>query len=653
MRFLGSILCLLATIGYGQETENLVPNGGFETFETCPDNISHKLKANDVLIPHWYTPTRGTPDYYNACSESWKAKTGENWIGIMEPSDGDGYVGLLIEDAVREYVQVKLKEPLKAGHVYALSCEVAHATKTTFTSNGISLLLTHNPLVNDDYVNLFARPSMGINNYDQTLLENGWSRYSTEYVATGGEQYLTVGNVHLHSKKQKHKFNYDHDYSYYFVDEVEVALVGSVADDCEEENGHYFRPCLDNLVLNGGFEFHDDCQQPITEPGQVSGQRISALWHTASGGSADIYQRCALNERVIGDERLLISYPETGRGMGGFVAYHERNDTLDEYAEYLQGRLKQPMEAGKTYQVSFSVRASDFSGYAVKNLGVRFSDKFQNHKNRQHIEDPAHIGYQGKYEITYFDGWVQITGTYQAQGGEQYLIVGAFGSAEAVGKDEFQEGGFTIQARDERYVLPYAYYYVDNVIVNEDSACLRPRFQHKKDMNLVFLLDASAAMKPYWEELQVELPTIGDYLRVDDHVSLVAVSSKNRELLRDQSVKNYGQLLGSLSGLKIKGTLKKFDYTFETATDYFLSGDNLLEDSDNHIIFVTHGGFKPQVGLARNLREMGIDFDVLVMGPDKTQEQPLTTFAEDAGGKMTRVPKGQLLSIVMSVLFGD
>ena len=68
-----NIFIILAIIFCGKlNSQNLIPNSDFETFNHC--NLDVQIGTLFVgikkLIPEWYVPTKGSPDYYNNCSNN-------------------------------------------------------------------------------------------------------------------------------------------------------------------------------------------------------------------------------------------------------------------------------------------------------------------------------------------------------------------------------------------------------------------------------------------------------------------------------------------------------------------------------------------------------------------------------------------------------
>lgn len=77
--------------------QNLVYNGDFEIYDTCPVNIS---TPGDLQIEHclgWTAPTKlGTSDYFNVCNNitfAYQAGVPKNFFGYQQSFQGNGYSG--------------------------------------------------------------------------------------------------------------------------------------------------------------------------------------------------------------------------------------------------------------------------------------------------------------------------------------------------------------------------------------------------------------------------------------------------------------------------------------------------------------------------------------------------------------------------------
>ncbi len=101
-------------------SQNLVPNGSFEQFDTCPDNTNHITYA-----VNWFQPckTSNSTDYFNACDSTIAVGVPENFTGYQQGKAGVAYVGIITyvpwpSVNYREFIEVKLDSPLIQNFTY-------------------------------------------------------------------------------------------------------------------------------------------------------------------------------------------------------------------------------------------------------------------------------------------------------------------------------------------------------------------------------------------------------------------------------------------------------------------------------------------------------------------------------------------------------
>jgi len=198
---------LLSTAFALSAQKNLVPNGGFE---------AHKNKRNTNISNA--APWKGiaSVDYY---LQSLKLDTSR----YHGPHSGDASVGLRFQLKYKEYLYVKLIEPLKAGKTYHYETWFRLLSISTMGLKHFGVFFSRKPFVFSDKIDstnslYMYNPKGLINNYN-------WIKLEGEYTAQGGERYITIGNF---VKKTKHDmyrlnrkklFSYFHE-AYYFVDDV-------------------------------------------------------------------------------------------------------------------------------------------------------------------------------------------------------------------------------------------------------------------------------------------------------------------------------------------------------------------------------------------------------------------------------------------------
>jgi len=227
-------LLLIISIG-GSNAQNLVYNGDFEIFDTCPANYS---SPGNLEIEHclgWTAPTMGTSDYFNACNST-TVSVPNNYFGYQQPYSGDGYAGFFpfwdfLPCEYREYIQTKLTQPLKAGIKYRMAFYVSLSFPQAAVEK-IGGLFTTNKISRVDDCPIFASPQ--VVNQNGFLTDSlGWMKIEGEFIADGGEEFLTIGyfedttnsnDLVLPILPDSITFGYFNPY--YFIDGVELIEVG-------------------------------------------------------------------------------------------------------------------------------------------------------------------------------------------------------------------------------------------------------------------------------------------------------------------------------------------------------------------------------------------------------------------------------------------
>lgn len=194
------LTCCIFETGYSQ---NLVPNGDFETYNFCPPGIGHLIKAIG-----WNVPLEDvTPDYFNSCAmiTSW-VDVPANRMGNQIARSGQGYAGLIVamdppnpvNKSYREYIQCQLTQPLIAGEEYFLQFYVSLGDSSQISSNEFgayfSTVYIQDTCPTMIPCNLAYVPQIE-NVTNNSLFDRiNWIQISGSFVASGGEEYLILGN---------------------------------------------------------------------------------------------------------------------------------------------------------------------------------------------------------------------------------------------------------------------------------------------------------------------------------------------------------------------------------------------------------------------------------------------------------------------------
>ncbi len=207
------ILMCIGLITFGSITgysQNLVPNGDFESYNPCPTSTvpwGNTIEADDWEVPNTHL---GESTYFNACAPTGQANVPDNWFGTQTGRNGSlGYCGLALGRSsafsmpnlllYQEYIQVKLTSPLIAGRTYQAEMFINVAENSQFNVNGMSMLFTQTAVTNPNSLFMITGYSQSSATPAQVYHPNvvndsiGWVRVFGEFVADGGEEWLTIG----------------------------------------------------------------------------------------------------------------------------------------------------------------------------------------------------------------------------------------------------------------------------------------------------------------------------------------------------------------------------------------------------------------------------------------------------------------------------
>jgi len=130
---------------------------------------------------------------------------------------------------------------------------------------------------------------------------------------------------------------------------------------------------------------------------------------------------------------------------------------------FLGTPLLQPLDAGKKYNVVFYLSLMDSMRIACKNIGVHFSTGRPDGNLDSLLSLEPQIRYVGDFLIDK-EGWMEVSGSFTAQGGEDFITIGNFDGYINSDTLNLHDGG----------VLPNigywetAAYFMDHVTVVED-----------------------------------------------------------------------------------------------------------------------------------------------------------------------------------------
>jgi len=227
---------------------NLVLNYSFEDYTTCPLPEDGAGGSFIIYTPPWYSPQEGTPDLFNECSNSRNnvpyssagfqyAKTGKGFGGFVWGSDGNC-----------EYLTGRFSSPLVNGKKYCVEFYVNLANYSYYAFDRIGAYISVDSIHMSGGAYGYLHFIPQIENPAGNIITDtlNWTKISGKYTASGGEQFITIGNFRPDSLVQT--LVHDTivgDFPYYYLDDVSVY-------DCSDTTG------INEIGGNNYFNFYPD-----------------------------------------------------------------------------------------------------------------------------------------------------------------------------------------------------------------------------------------------------------------------------------------------------------------------------------------------------------------------------------------------------------
>ncbi len=219
------------------------------------------------------------------------------------------------------------------------------------------------------------------------------------------------------------------------------------------------QPELVEHVRNGGFEFVEG------EPDTYDMIKHAVGWNNVTIGYSELFSKSAPGKTVgipVNDYGKMD--PQEGDHYAGFFAWKDdEKRSFDEgddpfvsgwssYSEYIITDLLKPLQEDREYEVTFWIALSGNSDRAVSGIGAYCSLERLSEQHRRFLRQKPQVSVEKIMEEK--GKWVEVKGTFEADGGEQYIIIGTYPAADFETKR-------MIDGLDNKY----AYYYIDGISV--------------------------------------------------------------------------------------------------------------------------------------------------------------------------------------------
>ena len=189
-KLLLAVFCIATLSCFSQ---NLVPNGSFEIFTSCPSGY-----GQIYLTPPWMNPTSlASPDFLHLCASNSGYSVPNNAFGNEPAHSGEAYSGITLYDVFgdfREYLEIPLTSPLVAGTCYYFEMYLnLGETYSMYTTDDIGVYFSDTLININSAAPLTFVPQL-VNTAGNFPDTSGWTLVSGTYTATGGESYILIGN---------------------------------------------------------------------------------------------------------------------------------------------------------------------------------------------------------------------------------------------------------------------------------------------------------------------------------------------------------------------------------------------------------------------------------------------------------------------------
>jgi gliding motility-associated-like protein len=199
-------------------------------------------------------------------------------------------------------------------------------------------------------------------------------------------------------------------------------------------------------------------------------------WYAPGNNSPDYYNKCANSLMYPFDATVPYSiygyqFPKTGDGFAGIGTYigipSSGGDSINHYAEYISVKLISPLKANTCYYGEFYTSLANISEYATNRIAMLLTTTALTTTATSFTNS---LQPQIEWDTTKFFtdtlNWVKVSGTFIANGGEQYITIG-----------NFKDGNHTkIKVLTSNFISPSffpdkraAYHYIDDVVLLECS----------------------------------------------------------------------------------------------------------------------------------------------------------------------------------------
>lgn len=176
----------------------LICNGNMEEYTDCPQGLGDfpsGIWSGPNTVTSWLNPTHATSDYF-ACG-SINAGVPDNFPGCqMDIAPDENYAGIVLLFGVyTEYIQQEMISAMLPGITYFVQMNVSLAEYSSDRyADGLEVYFSNDQIIGTNQNLLPVSASLKLTGTELLNDNSKWVKICGTYTATGGEQWITIGN---------------------------------------------------------------------------------------------------------------------------------------------------------------------------------------------------------------------------------------------------------------------------------------------------------------------------------------------------------------------------------------------------------------------------------------------------------------------------
>ncbi len=211
--------------------QNLVTNGSFEAYTSCPNNLAQISYSNGWRMYH-----DGTSDYFNCTTVP--VATPANWAGYQAAAQGTAYMGCITYSAgntyYREYIAGAMT-PMVKGAKYEVSMSVSLANNSGYYSNNLGVWFYDNgpsATISGNVSFIPQLPQIDYRKYGAVTDTTLWVRLTDTFTADSAYDNLVIGGYGNATSAFQVATNHGNgtidNSAYYLIDDIVVRRINEI-----------------------------------------------------------------------------------------------------------------------------------------------------------------------------------------------------------------------------------------------------------------------------------------------------------------------------------------------------------------------------------------------------------------------------------------